>query len=121
MRMRVAARFANFRHRLPVSDRCCETIAFHLPSPDKLTLSTRKMHGITEKAALGSISEPAAGTVSANSRNWRVFLFLAIALAVCFSKPLYDLLRLSLKEEIYSHILLIPFISAYLFGQRRAL
>jgi exosortase C (VPDSG-CTERM-specific) len=46
--------------------------------------------------------------------------FKGFALAVgglllCFSWPLYDLVRFSLGNELYSHIVLIPFISLYLF------
>jgi exosortase C (VPDSG-CTERM-specific) len=39
---------------------------------------------------------------------------LAAILLACFAKPLYELLRFALKSDLFSHILLIPFISAYL-------
>lgn len=41
-------------------------------------------------------------------------------LALLFAWPLFDLARFSLKEELYSHLLLIPFISGYLIWQLRA-
>ena len=41
--------------------------------------------------------------------------FLATAiLALCFSKPLYDLMRFAAKNDLYSYIPLIPMISLYL-------
>jgi len=79
------------------------------------------MQGITEKAALGAVSESIEKRSSATPGSWRTFAISAGILVLCFAQPLYELLRLSLKEEIYSHILLIPFISAYLVGQRRTM
>src|ERR1035438_6978778 len=35
-------------------------------------------------------------------------------LAICFAKPLFSLARFTLHSELYSHILLIPFVSLYL-------
>jgi len=41
--------------------------------------------------------------------------FLATAILVfCFGKPLFDLLRLAAKDDLYSYIPLIPLISVYL-------
>src|SRR5947209_17824819 len=42
-----------------------------------------------------------------------------IILSLCFSKPLATLVRLSLHNDFYSHILLIPFISGYLIWLKR--
>jgi len=39
-------------------------------------------------------------------------------LAAAFAKPLYDLIRMALQSDLYSHILLVPFISAYLVRTR---
>ncbi len=39
---------------------------------------------------------------------------MAIALVLCFGFPLYDLARFAAGNDLYSYILLIPFISAYL-------
>lgn len=35
-------------------------------------------------------------------------------LVLCFAKPLFDLVRYALASELYSYILLVPFISGYL-------
>jgi exosortase C (VPDSG-CTERM-specific) len=37
-----------------------------------------------------------------------------VVLAVCFAKPLFSLARFALHSELYSYILLIPFVSLYL-------
>lgn len=39
---------------------------------------------------------------------------LTAILVFCFAKPLYDLIRFALHSELFSHVLLIPFISGYL-------
>ena len=44
-----------------------------------------------------------------------VFTILAALLAIAFAGPLWSLVRLALKTEIQSHILLIPFVSLYLW------
>lgn len=49
-------------------------------------------------------------------RRW---LATTVALAVVFAWPLYDLTRLSLHSELYSHALLIPIVSAYLVWLKR--
>src|SRR4051812_4221461 len=35
-------------------------------------------------------------------------------LVLCFGKPLYELVRFAVQFDLYSHILLVPFICAYL-------
>lgn len=40
-------------------------------------------------------------------------------LVVCFSVPLFQLTRFALSSELYSYIVLIPFISAYLIWTKR--
>lgn len=42
-----------------------------------------------------------------------------LLLVIGFAKPLYDLARFALPDELYSHILLIPFISLYLIWLQR--
>jgi exosortase C (VPDSG-CTERM-specific) len=42
-----------------------------------------------------------------------------ILLALCFSVPLYRLLQFAAGSALYSHILLVPFISSYLIWLRR--
>lgn len=54
-----------------------------------------------------------------NYRQLRHFLFVAFGLALCFSKPLFDLARFAARDELYSHILIVPFVSLYLIWNRR--
>ena len=49
----------------------------------------------------------------------RAFAFTAVALIVCFVRPLYQLVKFAISSELYSHIVLIPFISAYLVWPMR--
>jgi exosortase C (VPDSG-CTERM-specific) len=49
----------------------------------------------------------------------RVFLWITILLIVCFARPLYDLLRFAGRSNLYSHILLVPFIAMYLVWLKR--
>jgi exosortase C (VPDSG-CTERM-specific) len=55
----------------------------------------------------------------------RKFWYLALALGLlclCFAKPLSELVRFCFHSDLYSHILLVPFISLYLsWLQRRNL
>ena len=50
----------------------------------------------------------------AGRNRLRNFVLVTIILALCFSLPLYDLLRFAVSDNLYSYILLIPFISLYL-------
>jgi exosortase C (VPDSG-CTERM-specific) len=47
-------------------------------------------------------------------RAFKAFLVFALLLAVVFCRPLWELLKFAPHKELYSHILLIPFVSAYL-------
>jgi exosortase C (VPDSG-CTERM-specific) len=47
-------------------------------------------------------------------RQLRLLAVCTVVLAVCFAKPLFSLARFALHSELYSHILLIPFVSLYL-------
>jgi exosortase C (VPDSG-CTERM-specific) len=49
-----------------------------------------------------------------NSGHWRNFALMTIVLVFCFSVPLYDLGWFAAMNDLYSYILLIPFISLYL-------
>lgn len=44
---------------------------------------------------------------------------LAAVLVLCFVQPLYELVRFALNSDLYSHIVLIPFVSLYLVWQQR--
>jgi len=63
-----------------------------------------------------------AATGTQSVASWRRFKGLAIftaLLAAVFAKPLLVLLKFAPHEELYSHILLIPFICAYLVWMKR--
>jgi exosortase C (VPDSG-CTERM-specific) len=51
------------------------------------------------------------------ARRWLFFLGV---LCLCFARPLYDLVRFAFHSELYSHLLLIPFISVYLARQEKS-
>lgn len=48
----------------------------------------------------------------------RHFALAAGAVALLFAKPLFDLTRFALNSDTFSHIILIPFIAAYLASLR---
>ena len=47
-------------------------------------------------------------------RQLRLLAICTVVLAACFAKPLFALARFTLHSDLYSHILLIPFVSLYL-------
>jgi exosortase C (VPDSG-CTERM-specific) len=49
------------------------------------------------------------------------FAIANMFLVLCFSRPLFELARLSFADELYSHLLLIPLISGYLIWMNRGL
>lgn len=51
-------------------------------------------------------------------RWWRLVLGIALLL-ICFAAPIYQLLQFAAHSELYSQILLVPFISAYLIWLKR--
>jgi exosortase C (VPDSG-CTERM-specific) len=52
-------------------------------------------------------------------RNFRGMIIFSAVLLVAFFRPLLALLEYAPHEELYSHILLIPFITGYLIWARR--
>lgn len=52
-------------------------------------------------------------------QRFRAFLVFAVVLALIFCRPLWELLKFAPHKELYSHILLIPFISGYLVWMKR--
>ena len=50
---------------------------------------------------------------------WRGFALAMSALVFCFAVPLWELVRFAAGSKLYSYILLIPFISFYLFWMQR--
>jgi exosortase C (VPDSG-CTERM-specific) len=62
------------------------------------------------------------GSPGGKPRRLGALIATTAALVLAFSLPLYGLARFSIQSELYSHIFLIPLISAYLIWvQRRAL
>jgi exosortase C (VPDSG-CTERM-specific) len=61
-----------------------------------------------------------ASTGPATSRSsLRSFWICLAVLCLAFSRVLFDLVNHSLKESLHSHVLLVPFISAYFVWQLR--
>jgi exosortase C (VPDSG-CTERM-specific) len=54
-----------------------------------------------------------------NPGNWRKFLLASAVLFFCFAAPLFQLARFALNSELYSYIILIPVVSAYLVWLKR--
>ena len=48
------------------------------------------------------------------------FGIILVALIGCFSLPLYQLFRFGLQNDLYSHVILIPFVSLYLIWINRS-
>lgn len=48
----------------------------------------------------------------------RSFGFAAAVVALLFAKPLFDLIRFALNSNTFSHVILIPFVAAYLASLR---
>src|SRR6185436_17369290 len=59
------------------------------------------------------------GRAETRFRLPRGFVLSTIVLVLCFSLPLYDWTRFALQTDLYSYLLLVPFISAYLVWLRR--
>ena len=69
-----------------------------------------------------SVVIPKADRPTASNRSSGSLLrfgIFTVCLILAFGKPLFDLLRYSLGSEMYSHILLIPVVSAYLIWVKR--
>ena len=60
-------------------------------------------------------------TLTKNKKMWRIWagICFAIALLGAFARPLLALINYAAGSDLYSYILLIPFVSAYLIYVRR--
>lgn len=80
---------------------------------------------VTNQSAMDSrtnpkgLPTPGLQSRSASMRNVKLLAVLSLFLIACFSRPLYSLIRFAIHSDLYSHILLIPFISAYLVWLQR--
>ena len=59
------------------------------------------------------------GIAPGNTWRLKLLAICGITLGSCFAKPLLDLIRFALASELYSYILLVPFISGYLIWSNR--
>ena len=67
----------------------------------------------TEPRALTLHQAPSASVPRSHNQLLRL-AGLVFLLSVCFGKPLFDLARYAAKEDLYSHIFVVPIISIYL-------
>jgi exosortase C (VPDSG-CTERM-specific) len=74
------------------------------------------MNSPMERQASDLPSKPGEDTPVAGRSG---FLVASVILTACFAMPLVQLARFALSHDLYSHILLIPFISYYLYWERR--
>jgi exosortase C (VPDSG-CTERM-specific) len=80
---------------------------------------------VTNQSAMDSrtnpkgLPTPGLQSRSASMRNVKLLAVLSLLLIACFSRPLYSLVRFAIHSDLYSHTLLIPFISAYLVWLQR--
>src|SRR5438552_7089465 len=65
------------------------------------------------------VDAPASGSPREQTRVW-IFVAFAVLLAALFFQPLLALAVYAAGQELHSHILLIPFVSAYLIYIRRS-
>jgi exosortase C (VPDSG-CTERM-specific) len=54
-----------------------------------------------------------------SSGSWQGFVCMVVVLLLAFSVPLYELARFAAASDLYSYILLIPFVSGYLVWVQR--
>jgi len=69
--------------------------------------------------ALPPTTAKAGGVSPGVTRRLRLFAGCWIVLVLCFARPLLELIRFALSSELYSYILLIPFVSGYLLWSNR--
>ena len=76
-------------------------------------------HPTANENGAPSIARPDGGNGASEPsdarRSTRKFYLLATGVTVLFALPLYELVRLSLKSELHSHLLLIPVVSWYVW------
>lgn len=66
------------------------------------------------------LPKPTGRTVKPDhATDSRKFLAATLVLLVAFSLPLFRLVRFALQSELYSHVILVPFISLYLVWLKR--
>ena len=71
--------------------------------------------GPTQQAQIALTNDRPTSVVS----TYRPFWIAIGLLVICFGRVLFDLVNHALNESLHSHIILVPFISAYLVWQLR--
>lgn len=71
------------------------------------------------RASTQAIDTASVRSTTGQPTDIRGFTLTVAVLLLCFCVPLYQTVRLGLGSELYSHILLIPFVSAYLVWLKR--
>src|SRR6516162_9444817 len=84
-----------------------------VPDPGKADLKSQS------PADVGDVQSPPQMAAPESAGRLRNFGLATLGLALCFSAPLWDLVRFSAGSELFSYILLIPFISLYLAWPNR--
>jgi exosortase C (VPDSG-CTERM-specific) len=89
-------------------------------SPDKPSLlDQRSSSAANEGAARLSPVSSDGGSVVPKKGVVKSLAVLSLIVIVFYARPLFDLTRYAFKSELYSHIVLIPFISLYLIWPKR--
>lgn len=70
-------------------------------------------------SAVDANAAPAANGFVPSWRQFKGLIIFAVVLIAVFFRPLLGLLEFAPHKELYSHILLIPFISGYLIWMKR--
>jgi exosortase C (VPDSG-CTERM-specific) len=63
--------------------------------------------------------QPILGSPFQGKQRFFAFALACLILSICYERPLVELAHFSFSSELYSHILLVPFISAYLTWLKR--
>lgn len=57
--------------------------------------------------------------LAGSAGQWRAFALASVCLALLFCKPLYSLVRFAARSELFSYLLLVPFVSLYLVWSKK--
>lgn len=98
---------------MPQNDHMSLASPLHDKSPTAIAGEASKS---LERGSFQALSRPLP--VSIKTRNW-LSLFLLFVTIACFWQPLAALYSLTQEQIHYSHILLIPWVSAYVFYLNR--
>jgi exosortase C (VPDSG-CTERM-specific) len=77
---------------------------------------TSREDGSTVRTGTPTPGAPVPGGARPQLKNLALLTGL---LLICFAKPLYDLFRFAIRSDLFSHVLLIPIISAYLVSLKK--